>query len=163
MRSPRTAGTTFPRSPGSSKRFPIMVLMALVAVADYQIRDGSVDEIHQDPIPDITYQTQLDQETDEIPDPQAVLGQPDPEESLAVAPLLASDVRYWSDYNRVYYLPRSIHKLPDLEDRGSAEGDWQGGKEAFLWYDSVSSPLESPTWRIIDVFGFLVEEPCAHG
>ena len=115
-------------------------------MADCRARDGAVDEIQQDPIPDIGYQTQLDQETDEDSDPHAaVLGQANPEKSSAVPPLVASDVRYWSDYNRVHYIPRSIHKLPDLADWDTAEGDWQGGKETFLRYDSVSSLLESPT------------------
>jgi len=104
-----------------------------------------VDEIQQDPIPDIAYQTQLDQETAEDSDPHAAaVGQPDPEKSPAVPPLVASDVRYWSDCNRVHYIPRSIHKLPDLPDWDTAEGDWQGGKETFLRYDSVSSLPESP-------------------
>jgi hypothetical protein len=113
-------------------------------VADCQARDGAVDEIQHDPIPDIAYQTQLDQETDEDSDAHAALlgHQPDPS---AVPPLVASDVRYWSDYNRVYYIPRSIHKLPDLADWETAEGDWQGGKETFLRYDSVRSLPESPT------------------
>jgi hypothetical protein len=118
-----------------------------------------VDEIRQDPIPDIAYQTQLDQETDEDSDP--VLGQqPYPEESSAVPPLVASDVRYWSDYNRVYYIPRSIHKLPDLADWETAEGDWQGGKETFLRYDSVSYLFAQSHRRrhrhVIDVLGSLV-------
>lgn len=110
--------------------------------AHCQGRDGTVDEIHQDPIPDIAYQTQLDEEVDEDPE----LGPPDTEKSPAVPPLAASDVRYWSDYNRVYYLPRSIHKLPDLADWEAADGDWHGGKDAFLRYDSVSwlFRLESP-------------------
>lgn len=117
-------------------------------MADCQTRDGAVDEIQQDPIPDIAYQSQLDQETDdEDSDPHAAaLGQqPDPKKSPAVPPLVASDIRYWSDYNRVYYIPRSIHKLPDLADWETAEGDWQGGRETFLRYDSVSSWPESPT------------------
>jgi hypothetical protein len=92
-----------------------------------------VDEIHQDPILDIAYQKQLDQETDEDP----VGEPPDPDTSPTVPPLRASEVRYWSDYNRVYYLPRSIHKLPDLADWETTDGDWQGGKETFLRYDSV--------------------------
>lgn len=107
-----------------------------------------MDEIQQDLIPDITYQTQLDLETDEDLNPHAasaVLDHPSPGKSSAVPPLVASDVRYWSDYNRVYYIPRSIHKLPDLADWETAEGDWQGGKESFLRYESVSSLLESPT------------------
>lgn len=98
-----------------------------------------MDEIQQDPIPDIAYQTQLDQETDDDSGPHgAVPGQrPYIEKNSAVPPLVASDVRYWSDYNRVYYIPRSIHKLPDLADWETAEGDWQAGKESFLRYDSV--------------------------
>jgi len=122
-----------------------MLFTSMICVANCQFRDGAVDKIHQDPIPNIAYQTQLDEEVDEDSDLQAVLGQPDLEKSSVVPPLLASDVRYWSDYNRVYYLPRSIHKLPDLADWEAAEGDWQGGKETFLRYDSVSSPLESST------------------
>jgi hypothetical protein len=110
-----------------------------------QDRDGGVDEIHQDPISDIAYQTRLDEEADED---AVVLGSPDSERRSAVAavpPLLASDVRYWSDYNRVHYLPRSIHKLPDLADwEAAGGGDWQGGKDTFLRYDSVSPFPESP-------------------
>ena len=107
-----------------------------------------MDEIQQDPIPDIAYQTRLDQETadgDSDPHAAAVPNQPDSEESSSVPPLVASDVRFWSDYNRVYYIPRSIHKLPNLADWETAEGDWRGGKETFLRYDSVSSLPESQT------------------
>ena len=109
--------------------------MLLIAKA----RDGAVDEIQQDPIRDIAYQTQMGQEIDEEDsNPHAaLLGKPDPEKDSAVPTLVASDVRYWSDYNRVYYIPRSIHKLPDLADWETAEGDWQGGKESFSRYDSV--------------------------
>jgi hypothetical protein len=94
-----------------------------------------VDEIHQEYIPDIAYQAQLDQEIiDE--DPEG--GPPDPEMDTVVPPLRASDIRYWSDFNRVYYVPRSIHKIPDQADWEAGDGDWQGGKEAFLRYDTVS-------------------------
>lgn len=119
--------------------------------ADCQARDGTVDEIHRDPIPDIAYQTQLDQEVDEDPAQRA----PDTERSPEVPPLVASDVRYWSDYNRVYYVPRSLHKLPDLADWEAADGDWHGGKDAFLRYDSVSWPFRrSHRSHITDVVGF---------
>jgi Tubulin domain len=97
-----------------------------------------VDEIRQVPIPDIPYQTQLDEEADE--DENAVVARPpDPKTSSILPPLRASDVRYWSDYSRVHYLPRSLHKLPDLADWEAADGgDWQGGRETFSRYDSVS-------------------------
>lgn len=117
----------------------------MVFGTDRQTRDGAVDEIHQDPIPDIAYQTRLDEEADE--DAVVLGGSPDSERRspvAAVPPLLASDVRYWSDYNRVHYLPRSIHKLPDLADWEAAGGDWQGGKDTYLRYDSVSPFPESP-------------------
>lgn len=93
-----------------------------------------MDEIHQDHIPDLVYQNQLDQEVDEDRETEP----PHPATSYIVPPLKASDVRYWSDYNRVYYLPRSLHKLPDLADWEVTEGSWQDGKETFLRYDSVS-------------------------
>jgi Tubulin domain len=96
-------------------------------------RDGTVDEIRHERIPDIAYQNQLDEEVEEDP----AEAPPDPKESVVVPPLGASDVRYWSDYNRVYYLPRSMHKLPDLADWEAEEGDWHGGKETFLRYNMV--------------------------
>jgi len=106
-----------------------------------------VDEIHQDHIPDIAYQTQLDQEVDE----ESASGPPDHEVGSVVPPLRASDVRYWSDFNRVYYLPRSMHRLPDLADWEAAGGDWQGGKECFLRYNLDHEFMD-------DSFRLFVEE-----
>jgi Tubulin domain len=97
------------------------------AWTERRARDGAVNEIRQERIPDVAYQAQLDEEVDE----DAAEPPPDPEKSFIVPPLRASDVRYWSDNNRVYYLPSSIHKLPDLADWEAEEGDWQGGKETF--------------------------------
>lgn len=121
-------------------------------------------EIHQDPIPDIAYQAQLDQEAADEDSTDPALGPPDPKRNPAAAaaappPLLASDVRYWSDYSRVYYLPRSIHKLPDLADWEAADGggDWRGGKDTFMRYDSVSFFVPpSHRWHpwLIVVVGF---------
>jgi hypothetical protein len=95
-------------------------------------RDGGVDEISQDPISDGPYQTQLDEEIEEAVAP------PELERCPVIPPLCSSNVRYWSDYDRVHRLPRSIHKLPDLADWEAAEGDWSAGKEAFVRYDLVS-------------------------
>jgi len=108
--------------------------------------DGGVDEIHHDHISDGPYQTQLDEEIDED---ESVA--PEPERSTVIPPLRPSDVRYWSDYDRVYHLPRSIHKLPDLADWEAAEGDWSAGKEAFLRYDLDNSVMD-------DSFRLFVEE-----
>ncbi|KAI0254442.1 tubulin domain-containing protein [Lactifluus subvellereus] len=107
--------------------------------------DGAVDEIRQDRIPDIDYQTRLDEEVDEDP------AEAPPDHESLVPPLRTSDVRYWSDYNRVYYLPRSIHKLPDLADWEAEDGDWQGGKETFFRYNLDNALMD-------DSFRLFVEE-----
>jgi len=109
-----------------------------------------VDEIHQDHIPDSAYQVLLDQEVDED---SAAGGPPDPEMGSIIRPLRASDVRYWSDFNRVYYLPRSIHKVPDIADWEAADGNWQRGTEAFLRYNSVSRAGDCRC-HLFDVVGF---------
>ncbi|KAH9042722.1 tubulin nucleotide-binding domain-like protein [Lactarius pseudohatsudake] len=106
-----------------------------------------LDEIYQDHISDVPYQSQLDEEIEE----DVAVAPPDPQRSTVVPPLCASDVRYWSDYDRVYHLPRSIHKLPDLADWEAAEGDWRAGKEAFLRYDLDNSVMD-------DSFRLFVEE-----
>ncbi|KAI9511509.1 tubulin nucleotide-binding domain-like protein [Russula earlei] len=111
------------------------------------LSDGTVDEIRQDQIPDIAYQTQLDQEADE----NDFVGPQDPKTSSLLPPLRASDIRYWSDYNRVHYLPRSMHRLPDLAEWETADGDWQGGRETFLRYDSENALMD-------DSFRLFVEE-----
>ncbi|KAI0049602.1 tubulin nucleotide-binding domain-like protein [Auriscalpium vulgare] len=108
---------------------------------------GPVDEIRQDPIPGSSYQTQLDEEVDEEP---AELKR-NAGKVPAVPSLQSSDVRYWSDFNRVYYLPRSVHKLPDPADWENAEGDWNSGREAFQRYEVDDALLE-------DSFRLFVEE-----
>ncbi|KAI0300473.1 Misato segment II tubulin-like domain-containing protein [Multifurca ochricompacta] len=109
--------------------------------------DGAVDEIRQDHIPESAYQSQLDEEVDQDTTGTTT----DPKKSFIIPPLQSSDVQYWSDYNRVYYLPRSIHKLPDLADWGTADGDWQSGKETFLRYNVDSAIMD-------DSFRLFVEE-----
>ena len=50
-----------------------------------------------------------------------------------------SAIRYWSDYNRIDYHPRSIQKLPDLPDWDLGVGDWVTGKETFDKENSQAS------------------------
>jgi len=115
--------------------------------------DGGVDEIRQIPIQEIPYQTQLDEEADEHEDENAVVAKPPDAKTSSILPSLrASDVRYWSDYNRVHYLPRSLHRLPDLADWEAEDGgDWQGGRETFLRYDLENAFMD-------DSFRLFVEE-----
>lgn len=49
----------------------------------------------------------------------------------------AGDVRYWSDFGRVYYLPRSLHKLPDPPEWESTDPGWVQGHEMFTRHNEV--------------------------
>ncbi|KAI0310860.1 tubulin domain-containing protein, partial [Amylostereum chailletii] len=106
---------------------------------DPSLWDGSVYEIRQDRIPQSQYQDRIDEEIDEEPyEPTSRL-----QRDEATGPIIqSSDVRYWSDYNRVYYLPRSVHKLPDAADFDNSGEDWQNGKEVFERYDSDAALME---------------------
>ncbi|KAJ6584373.1 mtDNA inheritance protein Dml1 [Mycena capillaripes] len=61
--------------------------------------------------------------------------------SSAVQP---ENIRYWSDFNRMYYVPRTIQKVPDIPEWEDAEGNWTGGREVFTRYDEDSGLMEGP-------------------
>ncbi|THH04135.1 hypothetical protein EW145_g5744 [Phellinidium pouzarii] len=44
--------------------------------------------------------------------------------------------RYWSDYNRLFYIPRSVQQVPDLPDWEANKGNWNYGKIIFNRFDS---------------------------
>lgn len=54
----------------------------------------------------------------------------------------ADSVRYWSDFNRVYHAPLSLHPLtppPESTDPGRAIVEtWDEGKQRFIREDAVS-------------------------
>ncbi|ETW74824.1 hypothetical protein HETIRDRAFT_237753, partial [Heterobasidion irregulare TC 32-1] len=108
--------------------------------------NGAVLEVRQDLIPEATYQTLLDQEVDDDPDQSQ-----DPVQDEPVQALHSSDVRYWSDFNRVYYVPRTIQKLPDVAEWENTEGNWQLSKDTFERYDTETFLMEEP-------FRLFVEE-----
>ena len=84
-------------------------------------------EYKQDPIGKSRYQEQFEEEL-LFTAPNDPAPQPTQFDPLIVE---ESAVRYWSDYNRVNYHPRSIQKLPDLPDVDLGIGDWVAGREAF--------------------------------
>jgi hypothetical protein len=66
-----------------------------------------------------------------------------------------SEVRYWSDFNRLYYAPKTVQILPDIADWENAEGNWQEGRDTCKRFDEVhSSYLFSNFWMPIrpDIF-----------
>lgn len=78
--------------------------------------DRGLTTIKQQPIQQITYQQNLD------------LG-------LPTGQLRSSDVRYWSDFNRVFFHPRSVVQLSEytLNDSIKPFENWSAGEE--LWRD----------------------------
>ena len=102
-------------------------------------RAGKVVEYKQNPVDKSRYQEQLEEELLFTPSNGLESGPTHPDPFVVDE----STVRYWSDYNRVNYHPRSIQKLPDLPDWDLGMGDWAAGKEAFDKYSNqVKGSLE---------------------
>ena len=63
------------------------------------------------------------------------------------APDLTPSIRFWSDYSRVFYHPRGLHRVPDPAE-WEREVGWIQGIERFNSYDAVQPSVvcicESP-------------------
>lgn len=104
-------------------------------------RNGEVVECKQDPIPKSLYHDRIESDNGD-----------DDDEDRSQSRDNELDVRYWSDYNRLYYTPKTIQKLPDVADWESAEGDWARGKQLFQRFDEVlASTYRYPTSRWTDL------------
>ncbi|KIM70065.1 hypothetical protein SCLCIDRAFT_502924 [Scleroderma citrinum Foug A] len=57
-------------------------------------------------------------------------------------------VRYWSDYSRVFFDPKSIQPVPDA--LGIVEGDWMTNHELFRRYDGNTELMEGPLRLLIE-------------
>ena len=45
--------------------------------------------------------------------------------------------RYWSDFNRMYYVPRSVHSVQDLPEWEASSLKWEYGRRMFNVYNAV--------------------------
>ncbi|ESK86503.1 protein dml1 [Moniliophthora roreri MCA 2997] len=89
--------------------------------------DGSSVELRQEAIPDHPYQTKL----------------LEGESGIGESASITQDVKFWSDFNRVYYHPRSIQMLPDISDWQGAEGDWIHGLNSFTHFAEETDVMET--------------------
>ncbi|THU90558.1 tubulin nucleotide-binding domain-like protein [Dendrothele bispora CBS 962.96] len=89
------------------------------------IWNGPVTEYKQTQVPENPYQTQLSTDGIEEYSPES------------------EDVRYWSDFNRVFYHPRSLHMLPDIPEWHDPQGDWTYGLEMFSQYNQDIHLMET--------------------
>lgn len=107
----------------------ILPLLHLDTLFDFSFRNGDIVECKQDLIPKSAYQSHME------------AGSTLPEETpLDSSPRLfqgAGDIRYWSDFDRVYYLPRSLQKLPDPPEWKSTDLGWDQGHEMFTRHNEV--------------------------
>lgn len=90
------------------------------------IRTNGSIEYRQDLIPKSAYQRQMEVEENGLDADQ-------PDTNLS-----DGDIRYWSDFSRVYYLPRSLQKLPDPPEWEDTALNWNEGNELFKRFDEVA-------------------------
>ncbi|TFK37238.1 mtDNA inheritance protein Dml1 [Crucibulum laeve] len=99
--------------------------------------NGDVTEYRQDLIASSAYQTRMEEQSDDLSpgsDSNNRLSQPMDQAT--------GNVRYWSDFNRVYYIPRTIQRLPDPSEWESPEGGWLKGQETFSRYNEDAELME---------------------
>ncbi|KAG5648222.1 hypothetical protein DXG03_006179 [Asterophora parasitica] len=95
-----------------------------------EIWNGEVSEYRQELVPKSIYHSGLDEMDDHDTNESAN----DTDSSEAV--------RYWSDFNRVYYIPRTVQKLPDPPEWENPDGDWDYGQTLFSQYDEDHALVE---------------------
>lgn len=88
-------------------------------------RSGVVDEFRRPSVPKSMYQIRLEAEADDT-------AEDEDDKTIGI-----SEVRYWSDYSRVFYHPRTAQRLSDVADYENKEGDWIAGQDAFTKYNEV--------------------------
>ncbi|KAJ5099924.1 hypothetical protein N7532_006925 [Penicillium argentinense] len=123
--TPRTVIYDLKGGFGTLRKYNALYELTDDAVAGQGLWDGQEVVQKQTPIPQSDYQKSLDQGT--------------------TAPRLTSEtVRYWSDYNRVFYHPRSIVQLNDYELNSQIMPfeDWNVGEELFNDLDKEHDLLD---------------------
>lgn len=68
------------------------------------------------------------------------LDEGDDDETLEETDAPSFKPKYWSDFNRMYYVPRSVHPIPTLSSLGleDSRSPWATGRDVFQRYDTVS-------------------------
>lgn len=82
-------------------------------------RHGGVVRHEQERIPQSEYHSRLDLEGN----------------SEQAEPIITTKIRYWSDFSRVFFDPKSIQAIPGVPEL--VEGDWNASRETFFRYDNV--------------------------
>lgn len=110
---------------GSLRKFNALYQTETETIQAQGLWDGLTSAQHLDPIPPSRYQTLLDQ-------------------GLPTFQLHEDDVRYWSDFNRVFYHPRSAVQLSqyELNSQLMPFEKWAVGEELFHDLDNEEDILD---------------------
>lgn len=107
------------------------------------LRNGLTHTYSAPKIPQSNYLIQLEETVDEEDDNEKL------------DPPASKDVRYWSDYNHIYFLPESIHPLSISRPQSNGEDQevrWTEGCELFENYERVSIIV---TQNVLRPFGLI--------
>jgi Tubulin domain len=117
-----------------------------ISILIFSFRNGDIVECRQDLIPKSAYQSHI--ETGSTPSEES------PHDSGSQLTQGPGDIRYWSDFDRVYYLPRSLQKLPDPPEWKSTYLGWNQGYELFTRHNEVDMNIGyQMEWIEIDMIG----------
>ncbi|KAF8512947.1 tubulin domain-containing protein [Hysterangium stoloniferum] len=106
-----------------------------IAETDAITWNGAVTEHRQEPIPQSTYHAGL--EASEYMDTNSMTENATETKDNDSS----SSVRFWSDFSRVFYHPRGLHRVPDLAD-WERETGWASGIEKYKKFDYEHEVLE---------------------
>ena len=106
-------------------------------------RNGAVVEYRQEEISQSNYHEQLEREAEE--------GLPGNDNDQKASPQVSdSEVRFWSDYSRVFLHPRSSQRLPEPPDWEGTEGNWLWSKETFERHNAVRVTYEVRSFSVAE-------------
>ncbi|EGO28775.1 hypothetical protein SERLADRAFT_434675 [Serpula lacrymans var. lacrymans S7.9] len=91
--------------------------------------DGNTVEYKQEPVSKSEYHTHLEEMSEDTTED-------------AVGETTDASIRYWSDFNRVFFSPRTVQMLPDVADWETTTGDWSVGQETFRRFDEENGLME---------------------
>ncbi|KAF9039839.1 tubulin domain-containing protein [Panaeolus papilionaceus] len=97
---------------------------------------GITQQIKHDRVPKSVYQDRMEREVEKLSSDQELQG--------------VGHVRYWSDFSRVYYLPRSLQKLPDRTELDSGGAEWSQGHELFNRYDEDTELMDGALRLLVE-------------
>ncbi|KAF8805003.1 tubulin nucleotide-binding domain-like protein [Phlegmacium glaucopus] len=106
--------------------------------------NGGIVEYRQDLIPKSTYQSHMEKDTG------SNLSEEAPYDSSTQRFQDPGDIRYWSDFNRVYCLPRSLQKMPDPPEWESSDPGWIQGQEMFTRHNEDAELMDGSVRLFIE-------------